>query len=170
MVWARYGLKGVGFLLVCLSVWVSASMNWNFGFSLGHSELEGWMYGVASLLPDLLKMTLPFFLLWLVSKGREVWGSKDKSFWDAVIFILILFVLSQSLMLWFVTIGYSLSAFWGFSAIEPAPTLDNRPQIPFAVLVVIGLFIETVATVGLFALIGNKGAEVCGTFSRRKSM
>ncbi|MGE0025423.1 MAG: hypothetical protein AB7S70_17510, partial [Hyphomicrobium sp.] len=37
-------------------------MNWRFGFSLGRTELDGQIYGAASVAADCLKALIPFFL------------------------------------------------------------------------------------------------------------
>jgi hypothetical protein len=41
---------------------VSAAMNWRFGYSLGRTELDGMIYGSASVAADCLKALIPFFL------------------------------------------------------------------------------------------------------------
>jgi len=40
---------------------VSAAMNWRFGYSLGRTEFDGFIYGSASVAADCLKALIPFF-------------------------------------------------------------------------------------------------------------
>jgi hypothetical protein len=52
-----FGIVAAGVLLA-----VSAAMNWRFGYSLGRTELDGMIYGSASVAADCLKALVPFFL------------------------------------------------------------------------------------------------------------
>lgn len=52
-----FGIMAAGVLLA-----VSAAMNWRFGYSLGRTELDGMIYGAASVAADGLKALIPFFL------------------------------------------------------------------------------------------------------------
>mgnify|MGYP001054244211 CR=1 FL=1 len=52
-----FGIMAAGVLLA-----VSAAMNWRFGYSLGRTELDGMIYGSASVAADCLKALIPFFL------------------------------------------------------------------------------------------------------------
>ena len=52
-----FGIMAAGVLLA-----VSAAMNWRFGYSLGRTELDGMIYGAASVAADCLKALIPFFL------------------------------------------------------------------------------------------------------------
>ncbi len=52
-----FGIVAAGVLLA-----VSAAMNWRFGYSLGRTELDGMIYGAASVAADCLKALIPFFL------------------------------------------------------------------------------------------------------------
>lgn len=58
----RHALGVFGVLAACVLLAVSAAMNWRFGFSLGRTELDGQIYGAASVAADCLKALIPFFL------------------------------------------------------------------------------------------------------------
>ena len=51
-----FGIMAAGVLLA-----VSAAMNWRFGYSLGRTEFDGFIYGSASVAADCLKALIPFF-------------------------------------------------------------------------------------------------------------
>lgn len=57
----RHMLGAFGVLAACVLLGVSAAMNWRFGFSLGRTELDGQIYGAASVAADCLKALIPFF-------------------------------------------------------------------------------------------------------------
>ncbi|WP_291171670.1 primase-like DNA-binding domain-containing protein [Hyphomicrobium sp.] len=58
----RHALGVFGVLAAGVLIAVSAAMNWRFGFSLGRTELDGQIYGAASVAADCLKALIPFFL------------------------------------------------------------------------------------------------------------
>jgi hypothetical protein len=57
----RHALGVFGVLAAGVLLAVSAAMNWRFGFSLGRTELDGMIYGSASVAADCLKALIPFF-------------------------------------------------------------------------------------------------------------
>lgn len=58
----RHALGVFGILAAGVLLAVSAAMNWRFGYSLGRTELDGMIYGSASVAADCLKALIPFFL------------------------------------------------------------------------------------------------------------
>ncbi len=57
----RHALGVIGVLAAGVLLAVSAAMNWRFGYSLGKTELDGFIYGSASAAADCLKALVPFF-------------------------------------------------------------------------------------------------------------
>src|ERR687895_345760 len=57
----RHALGVLGVLAAGVLLAVSAAMNWRFGYSLGKTELDGFIYGSASAAADCLKALVPFF-------------------------------------------------------------------------------------------------------------
>lgn len=98
-------LLGVGAAAILL--FVSAAMNWRFGFSLGRTELDAQIYGAASAAADGLKALLPFFVMWAL---------RQKNYGQ---------VLSGAL-LWIVCAAYSLTSSLGFAALNRAEMVGER--------------------------------------------
>ena len=65
-----FGIFGV--LAAAVLIAVSAAMNWRFGYSLGRTEVDGLIYGSASVAADILKALVPFFFFGAVRK--RVWS------------------------------------------------------------------------------------------------
>lgn len=57
----RHLLGVLGVLAACVLLAVSAAMNWRFGYQLGKTEFDGFIYGAASAAADCLKALIPFF-------------------------------------------------------------------------------------------------------------
>ncbi len=57
----RHLLGALGVLAAGVLLAVSAAMNWRFGYQLGKTELDGFIYGSASAAADCMKALVPFF-------------------------------------------------------------------------------------------------------------
>ena len=57
----RHILGAFGVLAAGVLLAVSAAMNWRFGYQLGRTELDGFIYGSASAAADCMKALVPFF-------------------------------------------------------------------------------------------------------------
>ncbi|HXF52551.1 MAG TPA: hypothetical protein VNK52_00370, partial [Hyphomicrobiaceae bacterium] len=57
----RHALGVCGVIAAAVLLAVSCAMNWRFGFSLGRTEIDGQIYGAASVAADCLKALVPFF-------------------------------------------------------------------------------------------------------------
>ncbi len=58
----RHLLGALGVLAAGVFLAVSAAMNWRFGYQLGKTEFDGFIYGSASAAADCMKALVPFFL------------------------------------------------------------------------------------------------------------
>ncbi len=103
----RYFLSILGALAAIVLLFVSAAMNWRFGFILGKTELDAHIYGAASAAADGLKALLPFFVMWAFRQR------------------LFIHILAGS-MLWVVCTAYSLSSAIGFAALNRQDTAGAR--------------------------------------------
>ncbi len=103
----KYALGLLGVAAAGTLLFVSAAMNWRFGFSLGKSEFDAQIYGAASAAADGLKALLPFFIMWAV---------RQRSWMQA----------ASGVLVWLVCTSYSLTSSLGFSAINRAETLGER--------------------------------------------
>ncbi len=86
---------------------VSAAMNWRFGFTLGKTELDGHIYGAASVAADCMKALAPFFIIWAFRQRNYV-----QSFSGVLILVVCSF--------------YSLTSSLGFSALNRADVIGER--------------------------------------------
>ena len=82
-------------------------MNWRFGYSLGHSEFDSQLLGLASAASDCLKALIPFFLF-AALRNRQ---------WSQA---------AAAGLLWTVCLTYSLTSALGFSAINRADASGLR--------------------------------------------
>lgn len=57
----RHLLGAFGVLAAGVLLAVSAAMNWRFGYQMGKTELDGFIYGSASAAADCMKALVPFF-------------------------------------------------------------------------------------------------------------
>ena len=103
----RHALGVLGVLAASVLLMVSAAMNWRFGYSLGHSEFDSQLLGLASAASDCLKALIPFFLFAAL---------RNKQWTQA----------SAAALLWGVCLTYSLTSALGFSAINRADTAGQR--------------------------------------------
>lgn len=56
-----YAIGGLGLVCVGVVMFVSASLNWSFGSSLGRTPFDSTIYGLASVAADGVKCLAPFF-------------------------------------------------------------------------------------------------------------
>ena len=103
----RHALGALGVLAASVLLLVSAAMNWRFGYSLGGSELDSQLLGLASAAADGLKALIPFFLFAAL---------RNKQWSQAV----------AATLLWGVCLTYSLTSALGFSALNRADTAGER--------------------------------------------
>ncbi len=90
-------LKSMGFLFAGALLAISATMNWHFGTTLGKTEVEQQLFGVASLAVDGLKAVLPLFVIFL-------WKASHR------------FMCAVALLLWLLCFSWSMASAIGFSA------------------------------------------------------
>ena len=67
----RHALGVLGVLAAGVLLAVSAAMNYRFGFSLGKTEMDGQIYGLASAAADCFKALAPFFFFAAVRNKEE---------------------------------------------------------------------------------------------------
>ncbi len=103
----RYALGLLGVAAAGTLLFVSAAMNWRFGFSLGKEGFDAQIYGAASAAADGLKALLPFFIMWAV---------RQRSWMQA----------ASGVLVWLVCTSYSLTSSLGFSAINRAETIGAK--------------------------------------------
>jgi hypothetical protein len=90
-------------MLLC----VSGAMNWQFGYSLGKTEFDSQVFGVASIASDGLKALLPFFIF-------AAWRTRN---WSQAL---------GGTALWAVCIVYALTSALGFAALNRSDTTGIR--------------------------------------------
>jgi len=100
----RHILGLLGLVAASALVVVSAAMNWRFGFSLGNTEFDGHVYGMASVAADCLKAIVPFLIIYAL---------KTKKWAQAL----------AGIALGIICTGYSLTSSLGFAALNRA---DNN--------------------------------------------
>jgi hypothetical protein len=103
----RHALGVLGVLAASVLLLVSAAMNWRFGYSLGHSEVDSQLLGLASAAADGLKALIPFFLF--AALRNKQWSQA-----------------AAACLLWGVCLTYSLTSALGFSAMNRADTTGQR--------------------------------------------
>lgn len=96
------GVVAAGVLLA-----VSAAMNWRFGYQLGKTELDGFIYGSASAAADCFKALVPFFFFAAIR--NKMWSQAIAS---AVVGI--------------VVTAYSLTSALGHAALNRHDTAGHR--------------------------------------------
>ncbi len=97
-----FGVLAAGVLLV-----VSAAMNYRFGLSLGKTELDGQIYGVASAAADCLKALVPFFFFAAIR--NRAWSQA-----------------AASMVVWGVVTAYSLTSAFGHAALNRFDVAGQR--------------------------------------------
>ena len=103
----RYALGTVGVIAAGVLLFVSAAMNWTFGFGLGKTPLESQILGAGSVGADVLKALIPFLVLYAV---------KHRSWMQAMAGVLV----------WTVCTTYSLTSSLGFAAHNRADSVGER--------------------------------------------
>src|SRR5262245_37553903 len=58
---AKYVFTTLGAVAALVLLVVSMAMHWRFGYSLGRSDFDGYIYGGASVAADAFKALAPFF-------------------------------------------------------------------------------------------------------------
>jgi hypothetical protein len=103
----RHVIGVLGILAATALLVVSAAMNWRFGYSLGHSELDSHLLGIASAAADGLKALIPFFLF--AALRNKQWSQA-----------------AAAALLWSVCLAYSFTSAIGFSSQTRADTAGER--------------------------------------------
>ncbi len=103
----KYALGTVGVIAAGVLLFVSAAMNWSFGFGLGKTPLESQILGAGSVGADVLKALVPFLVLFAI---------KHRSWMQAIAGILV----------WTICTTYSLTSSLGFAAHNRSDTVGER--------------------------------------------
>jgi hypothetical protein len=103
----RHALGVLGVLAAGVLLAVSAAMNWQFGYSLGKTELDGVIYGSASAAADCLKALVPFFFV--AALRNRMWSQA-----------------AASALVWVVVTAYSLTSALGHAALNRMDTAGQR--------------------------------------------
>lgn len=100
-------MRSVGVLVTLGLIAVSVMMNFRFGQSLGRTEWDGLVYGLASACADGFKVILPFAIM-------SAWTARRR------------FAASAGAALWLVFTAYSMASSLGHSAVNRAETAGER--------------------------------------------
>lgn len=103
----RHALGVIGILAAGILLLVSAAMNYRFGLSLGKTELDGQIYGVASAAADVMKALVPFFLFAAIR--NRAWSQA-----------------AASMLVWGVVTAYSLTSAFGHAALNRFDVAGKR--------------------------------------------
>lgn len=103
----RHALGVLGVLAAGVLLAVSAAMNWRFGYSLGKTEFDGFIYGSASAAADCLKALVPFFFF--AALRNRMWSQA-----------------AASALVWVVVTAYSLTSALGHAALNRMDTAGQR--------------------------------------------
>jgi hypothetical protein len=103
----RHALGVLGVLAAGVLLAVSAAMNWRFGYTLGKTELDGFIYGSASAAADCLKALVPFFFF--AALRNRMWSQA-----------------AASALVWVVVTAYSLTSALGHAALNRMDTTGQR--------------------------------------------
>jgi hypothetical protein len=103
----RHALGVLGVLAAGVLLAVSAAMNWRFGYTLGKTELDGFIYGSASAAADCLKALVPFFFF--AALRNRIWSQA-----------------AASALVWVVVTAYSLTSALGHAALNRMDTAGQR--------------------------------------------
>jgi len=103
----RHALGVFGVLAAGVLLLVSAAMNWRFGYYLGTTEFDGFIYGSASAAADCMKALVPFFAF--AALRNKMWAQAFASF-----------------VIWGVVTVYSLTSALGYSALNRQDTVGAR--------------------------------------------
>jgi len=103
----RHALGVIGVLAAGVLLAVSAAMNWRFGYSLGKTEFDGFIYGSASAAADCLKALVPFFFF--AALRNRMWSQA-----------------AASALVWVVVTAYSLTSALGHAALNRMDSTGQR--------------------------------------------
>lgn len=103
----RHLLGILGVLAAGALLAVSAAMNWRFGLSLGRTEMDGQIYGLASVAADCLKALVPFFFFAAIR--NRMWSQA-----------------AAAAVVWVVVTTYSLTSALGHAALNRFDTAGQR--------------------------------------------
>ena len=103
----RHALGVIGVLAAGVLLAVSAAMNWRFGYSLGKTEFDGFIYGSASAAADCMKALVPFFFF-------AAWRNR---MWSQA---------AASALVWVVVTAYSLTSALGHAALNRMDSTGQR--------------------------------------------
>lgn len=103
----RHALGVLGVLAAGVLLAVSAAMNWQFGYSLGRTELDGQIYGTASVAADCFKALVPFFFFAAIR--NRMWSQA-----------------AAAAVLWVVVTAYSLTSALGHAFLNRLDTAGQR--------------------------------------------
>src|SRR5262249_31814206 len=104
---ARHALGVLGVMAASILLAVSAAMNYRFGFSLGKSNLDGQIYGLASAAADCFKALVPFFFFAAVR--NRMWSQA-----------------TAAALVWGVVTAYSMTSALGHAALNRLDTTGKR--------------------------------------------
>jgi hypothetical protein len=103
----RHALGVLGVLAAGVLLAVSAAMNWRFGYQLGKTELDGFIYGSASAAADCMKALIPFFFF--AALRNRMWAQA-----------------AAAAMVGAVVTAYSLTSALGHAALNRMDTTGHR--------------------------------------------
>ncbi|HFB2048833.1 MAG: hypothetical protein HRT83_00380 [Hyphomicrobiaceae bacterium] len=103
----RHALGVLGVLAAGVLLLVSAAMNWRFGYYLGTTDFDGFIYGSASAAADCMKALVPFFVFAAVR--NKMWAQAF-----------------ASCLVWAVVSIYSLTTALGYSALNRQDSVGAR--------------------------------------------
>jgi hypothetical protein len=104
---ARHALGVLGVVAAGILLAVSAAMNYRFGYSLGKTDLDGQIYGLASAAADCFKALVPFFFF--AALRNKMWSQ----------------ALAAALV-WVVVVAYSMTSALGHAALNRLDTTGQR--------------------------------------------
>ena len=99
----KYFVSGIGVLLALGFMTVTAVINWRYGQLLGREPTDQLIYAATSMLGDISKAVVPFFIWWAVKNKR---GG----------------VAIAGTAVWLLASGYSLTSLLGFAEFNRAST------------------------------------------------
>jgi hypothetical protein len=103
----RHVLGVLGVLAASVLLAVSAAMNWQFGYNLGRTPFDGYIYGAASAAADCMKALVPFYFFAAIR--NRAWSQAASAF-----------------VVWAVVTAYSLTSALGHAALNRADTSGAR--------------------------------------------
>lgn len=100
-----FGILGIAAVLVMIGV--SMSLNYRFGYSLGRSDIDGLIYGAASVAADAIKCLMPFAFFAAIRSG--LWSQA-----------------AAGLLVWAITTAYALTGAFGHAALNRTDSAAKR--------------------------------------------